>query len=33
MYQIDDQNTELVKTTKFIDVYPPFEANKNYQWF
>ena len=28
MYQIDDQNTELVKTTKFIDVYPPFEANK-----
>ncbi|RCK63307.1 hypothetical protein Cantr_09873 [Candida viswanathii] len=28
MYQIDDQNTELVKTTQFIDVYPPFEANK-----
>ncbi|EMG49570.1 hypothetical protein SBY92_004513 [Candida maltosa Xu316] len=28
MYQIDDQNTELVKTTQFIDVYPPFESNK-----
>ena len=28
MYQIDDQNTELVKTTQFIDVYPPFETNK-----
>lgn len=25
---IDDTNTELVKTTKLIDIYPPFEINK-----
>ncbi|CAI5757283.1 unnamed protein product [Candida verbasci] len=28
MYQIDDQDTELVKITESIDVYPPFEVSK-----
>ncbi|CAK7892669.1 nucleoporin Nup188p [[Candida] anglica] len=26
--QIDDENTDLVKLTKLIDVYPPYENNK-----
>ncbi|RLV89431.1 Nucleoporin [Spathaspora sp. JA1] len=29
MYQIDDENTELVKLTQVINVYPPFETNTN----
>ncbi|KAG7661893.1 NUP188 [[Candida] subhashii] len=28
MYQIDDQNTELVKLSQGIDIFPPFESNK-----
>ncbi|KAK6459197.1 nucleoporin [Scheffersomyces xylosifermentans] len=28
LYTIDDENTELVKLTEFIDVYPPYEYNK-----
>ncbi|EGW31009.1 uncharacterized protein SPAPADRAFT_142824 [Spathaspora passalidarum NRRL Y-27907] len=27
MYQIDDENTELVKLTEWVDIYPPFEAS------
>lgn len=28
LYEIDDENTELVKLTQWIDVYPPYEVNK-----
>lgn len=28
LYQIDDENTDLVKLTQSIDVYPPYELNK-----
>ncbi|KAG2736058.1 hypothetical protein G9P44_000148 [Scheffersomyces stipitis] len=28
LYQIDDTNTELVKLTKYLDIFPPYEYNK-----
>lgn len=28
LYSIDDENTDLVKLNTFIDIYPPYEANK-----
>lgn len=31
--EIDDQNTELVKLTKDIDLYPPYESNKKLSLF
>lgn len=28
MYQIDDQNTELVKLSQGVDIFPPFESSR-----